>query len=124
MNPFTGIVFLGFNNSILQRSTASNSMVNSPSFAQIENEPLIPLRSAPSLLEMGIYDTHYLEEMGLPSFQSTYLFLLRVPLDVIHECLKLRLEQRPETEPSLLSVRQVLQEHLCTCILLKFANVM
>ena len=38
-----------------------------------------------------------------------YLFLLRIPLDVVHECLRLRLEQRPdrETEPSVLSIRQV-----------------
>ena len=45
----------------------------------------------------------------LPSFLPTYLFLLRVPLDVVHECLRLRLEQRPDrdAEPSVLSIRQV-----------------
>ena len=46
------------------------------------------------------------EEMGLPSFRPIYLFLVRIPLDVVHECLKLRLEQQPE-EPSMLSVKQV-----------------
>jgi hypothetical protein len=47
------------------------------------------------------------EEMGLPSFRPLYLFLVRIPLDVLHEALCLRLEQQPEAEPSLLSVRQV-----------------
>ena len=45
--------------------------------------------------------------MGLPSFKPAYLCLLRIPLDVIHECLRLRLEQRPEADPSSLSVKQV-----------------
>ena len=47
------------------------------------------------------------EESGLPSFRSLYLFLSRVPLDIIHECLRLRLQHRPKGEPSSLSVRQV-----------------
>ena len=47
------------------------------------------------------------KETGLPSFQSLYLFLSRVPLDIIHECLRLRLQHRPKGEPSSLSVRQV-----------------
>lgn len=51
--------------------------------------------------------TERFEEMGLPSFRPLYLFLLRIPLDVLHESLRLRLEQQPEAEPSLLSVRQV-----------------
>ncbi|CAH1799809.1 unnamed protein product [Owenia fusiformis] len=49
-------------------------------------------------------------KMGLPSFQPSYLFLLRIPLDVIHECLKLRLEQQPDLDPSLLSLRQLIRE--------------
>lgn len=48
------------------------------------------------------------EEMGLPSFRPLYLFLVRIPLDVLHEALRLRLEQQPEADPSLLSVRQVI----------------
>lgn len=47
------------------------------------------------------------KETGLPSFRSLYLFLARVPLDIIHECLRLRLQHRPKGEPSSLSVRQV-----------------
>ncbi|XP_074644570.1 mitogen-activated protein kinase kinase kinase 4-like isoform X2 [Tubulanus polymorphus] len=48
--------------------------------------------------------------MGLPSFRPCYLYLVRIPLDIIHECLRLRLEQCPENEPSILSIRQLISE--------------
>ncbi|XP_037679696.1 mitogen-activated protein kinase kinase kinase 4-like isoform X2 [Choloepus didactylus] len=47
-----------------------------------------------------------LRSMDLPSFEPAFLVLCRVLLNVIHECLKLRLEQRPAGEPSLLSIKQ------------------
>ncbi len=47
------------------------------------------------------------KDIGLPSFKPTYLFLVRIPLDVIHECLRLRLEQMPKTDPSSWSIRHV-----------------
>ena len=56
--------------------------------------------------DIGVDD---FDQMGLPSYKPTYLFLVRVPLNVVHECLRLRLEQKSEMEPSLLSVRQVSQ---------------
>ena len=48
-----------------------------------------------------------LTSMDLPSFEPAFRVLCRVLLNVIHECLKLRLEQRPAGEPSLLSIKQV-----------------
>ncbi|XP_036276251.2 mitogen-activated protein kinase kinase kinase 4 isoform X1 [Pipistrellus kuhlii] len=51
-----------------------------------------------------------LEAMDLPSFEPAFLVLCRVLLNVIHECLKLRLEQRPAGEPSLLSIKQLVRE--------------
>ncbi|XP_068087837.1 mitogen-activated protein kinase kinase kinase 4 isoform X2 [Hyperolius riggenbachi] len=48
--------------------------------------------------------------MNLPSFEPAFLVLCRVLLNVIHECLKLRLEQRPAGEPSLLSIKQLVRE--------------
>ncbi|KAG2467321.1 M3K4 kinase, partial [Polypterus senegalus] len=48
--------------------------------------------------------------MDLPSFEPAFLVLCRVLLNVIHECLKLRLEQRPAGEPSLLSIKQLVIE--------------
>jgi mitogen-activated protein kinase kinase kinase 4 len=48
------------------------------------------------------------DAMNLPSFKPTFFFLCRIPLDVVHECLRLWLEQqRPGSNPSLLCVRQV-----------------
>ena len=50
-------------------------------------------------------------KIGLPSLKTTYLFLARVPLDVIHECVRFRLEQYlPCERPSELSIRQLLKE--------------
>lgn len=49
-------------------------------------------------------------DMKLPSFRSTYMLLVRIPLGVVHECLRMRLEQKPEKEPSLLSVRQLMRQ--------------
>ena len=48
-------------------------------------------------------------EIGLPSFRPTYMFLVRVLLEVIHEAIMIRLEQleNPIVEPSFLSIRQV-----------------
>uniref|UniRef100_A0A673TP60 Mitogen-activated protein kinase kinase kinase 4 n=1 Tax=Suricata suricatta TaxID=37032 RepID=A0A673TP60_SURSU len=51
-----------------------------------------------------------LRSMDLPSFEPAFLVLCRVLLNVIHECLKLRLEQRPAGEPSLLSIKQLVRE--------------
>merc|ERR1719471_628958 len=40
---------------------------------------------------------------------AVYLFLCKVPKDIILECLKIRLEQKP-LEPSELSIRQLMRE--------------
>lgn len=47
------------------------------------------------------------ESMNLPLFCEQYIRLVHVPLDVMHECLKLQLELKPCKEPSYHSVRQV-----------------
>lgn len=47
--------------------------------------------------------------LNLPQYRSLYLFLCRIPLDVIRESLCIRLEQKP-LEPSPLSIRQLMQE--------------
>ena len=62
-----------------------------------------------SLIEHGPHSDDF-AQMNLPSFLGTFLFLMRIPLDVVHECVRLRLEQRPSPdtlEPSVLSIRQV-----------------
>ncbi|KAK2570774.1 Mitogen-activated protein kinase kinase kinase 4 [Acropora cervicornis] len=75
------------------------------------------LTSCPGLgnFEDRIWSEEF-EKMGLPSFRPLYMFLCRVPLDIIHESLRLRLQHRPKGEPSSLSVRQLLRE--CKDVLL------
>ncbi|XP_067416924.1 mitogen-activated protein kinase kinase kinase 4 isoform X3 [Emydura macquarii macquarii] len=58
----------------------------------------------------SIVSMEELKSMDLPSFEPAFLVLCRVLLNVIHECLKLRLEQRPAGEPSLLSIKQLVRE--------------
>ncbi|XP_005109668.1 mitogen-activated protein kinase kinase kinase 4 isoform X2 [Aplysia californica] len=62
-----------------------------------------------SLSEHGEWSQQFIE-MGLPSFRPTYLFIVRIQVDVIHECLKLRKDQRPIGDPSFLSIRQLIRE--------------
>ena len=56
----------------------------------------------------GVWSSAY-QEMGLPTFHRPFLFLLRVTVDVVHECLRLRLEQQPE-QASAVSVSQLIRE--------------
>ena len=65
------------------------------------------MRCGSENFDHGIWVEEFIKETGLPSFRLLYLFLARVPLDIIHECLRLRLQHRPKGEPSSLSVRQV-----------------
>uniref|UniRef100_A0A8C4HHQ7 Mitogen-activated protein kinase kinase kinase 4 n=1 Tax=Dicentrarchus labrax TaxID=13489 RepID=A0A8C4HHQ7_DICLA len=68
--------------------------------------------SGSALPELGADQVSWedLLDMDLPSFRPAFLVLCRVLLNVIHECLKLRLEQRPAGEPSLLSIKQLVRE--------------
>uniref|UniRef100_A0A3P8T2F2 Mitogen-activated protein kinase kinase kinase 4 n=1 Tax=Amphiprion percula TaxID=161767 RepID=A0A3P8T2F2_AMPPE len=68
--------------------------------------------SGPTDPELGADQVSWedLLDMDLPSFRPAFLVLCRVLLNVIHECLKLRLEQRPAGEPSLLSIKQLVRE--------------
>lgn len=47
--------------------------------------------------------------LNLPSYRANFLFLAAIPLEMIHEFLKMRLEQKP-AKPSPLSVRQLMRE--------------
>uniref|UniRef100_H2ZZN5 Mitogen-activated protein kinase kinase kinase 4 n=1 Tax=Latimeria chalumnae TaxID=7897 RepID=H2ZZN5_LATCH len=62
--------------------------------------------------------------MDLPSFEPAFLVLCRVLLSVTHECLKLRLEQRPAGEPSLLSIKQIVNKKKDVVSLLSGQNIM
>lgn len=49
------------------------------------------------------------QALELPSYRSAFLFLSLVPIEVIHEFLRMRLEQKPN-KPSPLSIRQLMRE--------------
>lgn len=63
------------------------------------------------LIELQQYGTWSSEfqSLNLPQYKTLFLFLCRIPLDVIHESLYIRLEQKP-AEPSVMSIRQLMQE--------------
>lgn len=76
----------------------------------------VPSEDEKELTNYGTWNTEF-RKMNLPSFRAPYLFLCKVPLDVIHECLVIRLKQKPQ-EPSELSIRQVRTskaDHLRNC---------
>ncbi|KAL6259477.1 hypothetical protein P5V15_009396 [Pogonomyrmex californicus] len=60
------------------------------------------------LRRYGIWSSEA-KELNLPSYRAAFVFLSRVPLDVVHEFLRMRLEQKPD-QPSSLSVRQLMRE--------------
>ena len=59
-----------------------------------------------TVAERGVWSKGF-TDMGLPSFLELYLFLVRIAFDVIHECLRYRLDHKPKGEPSSMSIRQV-----------------
>ncbi|XP_072379939.1 mitogen-activated protein kinase kinase kinase 4 isoform X2 [Diabrotica undecimpunctata] len=60
------------------------------------------------LCRYGCWSPEY-AALDLPSYRGLYIFLATVPLDVYHEYLLMRLEQKP-TNPSALSTRQLMRE--------------
>lgn len=60
------------------------------------------------LQRYGVWSPEF-QLLNLPSYRTLYLFLCRMPMDVIRESLCIRLEQKP-AEPSALSIRQLMQE--------------
>lgn len=65
----------------------------------------------PELAELrrfGAWSSEF-QSLKLPQYRTLYLFLCRMPMDVIRESLCIRLEQKP-AEPSALSIRQLMQE--------------
>ena len=68
----------------------------------------IPEDYSNELSEFGVWSVSY-QQTGLPTFHRPFFFLLRVMIDVIHECLILRLEQQPE-QPSSVVVGQLIRE--------------
>ncbi|CAG9857381.1 unnamed protein product [Phyllotreta striolata] len=60
------------------------------------------------LRRYGCWSPEY-KTLDLPSYRTLFIFLATVPLEVVHEYLLMRLEQKP-TNPSALSIRQLMRE--------------
>lgn len=83
----------------------------SPSLCE-ETEPSERYQpNQPDLVDLHRYGAWSPEfaSLKLPQYRTLYLFLCRMPMDVIRESLCIRLEQKP-IEPSALSIRQLMQE--------------
>ncbi|XP_069173757.1 mitogen-activated protein kinase kinase kinase 4 isoform X4 [Procambarus clarkii] len=67
---------------------------------------------AVTLQELNKYGpwTSKFDTMKLPPFYSMFIFLAAVSLQMMRECLKLRLEQMPE-KPSRLSIKELMREY-------------
>ncbi|XP_069944090.1 mitogen-activated protein kinase kinase kinase 4-like [Cherax quadricarinatus] len=67
---------------------------------------------AETLQELNRYGpwTSKFDSMDLPPFYSMFIFLAAVSLQMMRECLKLRLEQMPE-KPSRLSIKELMREY-------------
>lgn len=99
--------------SALQKTdvSAKHSISTSP-FLNEEYENLGIRRTDETELQdlqrYGVWSPEF-QLVNLPSYRTLYLFLCRMPMDVIRESLCIRLEQKP-SEPSALSIRQLMQE--------------
>lgn len=85
-------------------SASGNPTTSKPDQSNV----IIPDDYSNELSEFGVWSIAY-QQMGLPTFHRPFFFLLRVTIDVIHECLILRLEQQPE-QPSSVVVGQLIRE--------------
>ena len=47
------------------------------------------------------------QDMNLPSFLDIFSFMVMIPLDIVHECIRFRIDFKPKVQPSHLSIRQV-----------------
>ncbi|KAE8752458.1 hypothetical protein FOCC_FOCC000930 [Frankliniella occidentalis] len=94
----------------LHRYTLVRSCVTleKPSEIPITDDKPFECAHEEELRRHGFYSQE-MQEIGLPSYHSSFLFLARIPLRLIHEYLDMRLEQQPE-KPSDLCLRQLMRE--------------
>lgn len=74
--------------------------------SQVNSEPKSPEET--ELRRYGYWSPEA-QALHLPSYRAAYLFLCRIPLDLIHEFLRLRLETKPD-RPSSMSICQLIRE--------------
>lgn len=71
-------------------------------------EPMVDKEEVEELKKYGVHCPEF-KELNLPSYASAFVFLSLIPLEVIHEFLRMKLESRP-IKPNPLSLEQLLKE--------------
>jgi mitogen-activated protein kinase kinase kinase 4 len=71
-------------------------------------EPPIEKEEIEELKRHGVWSV-WSKDMLLPTYKSAFLFLSMIPLEVVHEFLKMKLETKP-TNPNPLSLEQLIKE--------------
>ena len=94
--------------SLAQSTTTAGTL-----FSRQPSTALSSCGTSPAMFPMHSSWEDEFSDVGLPSLAEPYLALLRVPLDVIHEVVRLWLEQQPGWKPSAISIRQVSASSLC-----------
>lgn len=68
-------------------------------------EPPLEKEQEEELRRFGTHSEDF-KQIGLPSYTSVFIFLSLIPIEVIHEFLKMKLETKP-LQPNPLSLEQV-----------------
>lgn len=71
-------------------------------------EPPLDNEEIEELRRYGIWSYEF-KELGLPSYVPAFIFLSLIPLEVVHEFLKMKLETKP-VQPNPLSLEQLIKE--------------
>lgn len=71
-------------------------------------ETPIELEELEELRRYGIWSEEF-KQLALPSYVSAFLFLSLIPLEVVHEFMKMKLETKP-ADPNPLSLEQLIKE--------------
>ncbi|XP_049939411.1 mitogen-activated protein kinase kinase kinase 4 isoform X1 [Schistocerca serialis cubense] len=88
---------------------SSSTLVNPPNSCPFKGTSFeLPEHEQEELSRYGYWSAEA-RSLHLPSYRSAFLFLSRIPLEIIHEFLRMRLEQKPEN-PSALCIRQLMRE--------------
>uniref|UniRef100_A0A914WZV5 Protein kinase domain-containing protein n=1 Tax=Plectus sambesii TaxID=2011161 RepID=A0A914WZV5_9BILA len=90
----------------------SSSASNDSTLAKLP--PLMCVKDGQGeISKYGVFHGEF-DEMHLPSFYPSFLFLVRVPLDLVHEWLKLRITSKVNRDPDPLTLETLIQDaHDC-----------
>ena len=78
-------------------------------YSSKDNKNPVMIENIDELKRYGPWTSKF-RELELPGFYASFMFLASVPLHMMKECLKLRLEQMP-SRPSRLSIKQLMREY-------------